>query len=144
MVWAASGREYLGTLVAGWTGRWFAVVVVLLALLPVLLGHPDVIWLAWGLLLAGFIWFEASRSLKYGRVMSRASPILRSPTSCDRHCLVIARHAVGDRARAAPRRRARPSWSPMRTAPWQGSSARRPRTPSPLSGARGYRCPRSR
>ena len=64
VVWAASGREYLGTLVAGWTGRLFAVVVVLLALLPALLGNPDVVWLFWGILLATFIWLEASRSLK--------------------------------------------------------------------------------
>lgn len=65
VVWAASGREHVGTLVAGWTGRGFALVVAILAVLPVILGRPDVIWLAWGLVLAGFIWFEASRSLKY-------------------------------------------------------------------------------
>ncbi|MEO8106376.1 MAG: site-2 protease family protein [Actinomycetes bacterium] len=75
VVWAASGREYLGTVVAGWTGRGFAVVVALLAVLPVLLGRPDVIWLVWGLILAGFIWVEASRSLKYAG-MSRAITVL--------------------------------------------------------------------
>ncbi len=79
VVWAASGREYIGTLVAGWTGRAFALVVAFFALLPVLLGRPDVVWLAWGLLLAGFIWFEASRSLKVAG-MSR----------------IIARLTVGD------------------------------------------------
>jgi len=71
VVWAASGREYIGTVVAGWTGRGFALLVAFLAVLPALLGRPDVIWLAWGLLLAGFIWFEASRSLKYAG-MTRA------------------------------------------------------------------------
>ncbi len=71
VVWAASGREYLGTVVAGWTGRGFAVVVAFFAFLPVMLGRPDVVWLAWGLLLAGFIWFEASRSLKFAG-MTRA------------------------------------------------------------------------
>ena len=68
VVWAASGREHVGTIVAGWTGRGFAVLVAFLAVLPVLLGSPDVIWLAWGLLLAGFIWIEASRSLRYAAV----------------------------------------------------------------------------
>lgn len=75
VVWAASGREYVGTVVAGWTGRGFALVVAFLAVLPVLLGRPDALWLAWGLLLAGFIWFEASRSLKYAG-MSRAINVL--------------------------------------------------------------------
>lgn len=78
VVWAASGREYIGTVVAGWTGRGFALLVAFLAVLPVLLGRPDVIWLAWGLLLAGFIWFEASRSLRYAG-MSRAISALSVP-----------------------------------------------------------------
>jgi Zn-dependent protease len=64
VVWALSGREHVGTLVAGWTGRGFAALLALLAVLPTLLGSTDVIWLAWGLLLAVFIWVEASRSLQ--------------------------------------------------------------------------------
>jgi Zn-dependent protease len=71
VVWAASGKEYLGTTVAGWIGRAFAVLVAALAVLPTLLGSSDLIWLAWGLLLAGFIWFEAGRSLAAASV-SRA------------------------------------------------------------------------
>jgi Zn-dependent protease len=71
VVWASSGKEHVGTTAAGWIGRAFAVVVALLALLPTLLGSPDLIWLAWGLLLAGFLWFEASRSLQVAKV-SRA------------------------------------------------------------------------
>ena len=63
VIWAASGREHVGTIVAGWTGRVFAVLVALSAVLPVLLGSPDLVWLVWGAMLAGFIWFEASRSL---------------------------------------------------------------------------------
>jgi Zn-dependent protease len=63
VIWAASGREHVGTIVAGWTGRVFAILVALSAVLPVLLGSPDLVWLVWGAMLAGFIWFEASRSL---------------------------------------------------------------------------------
>lgn len=76
VVWAASGREYLGTIVAGWTGRGFAVIMACLAVLPVIRGRPDILWLSSGLLLAGFVWIEASRSLKYARV-SRAITGLR-------------------------------------------------------------------
>jgi len=73
VIWAASGRESTGTLVAGWTGRAFAVLVALSAVLPLLLGGTDVVWLAWGLLLAGFIWFEASRSLQSAKASSAIS-----------------------------------------------------------------------
>lgn len=76
VVWAASGREHIGTIVAGWTGRAFAVLVAFLAVLPVLLGRPDFVWLSWGLLLAGFVWLEASRSLKFADV-SRTITALR-------------------------------------------------------------------
>jgi Zn-dependent protease len=73
VIWAASGRESTGTLVAGWTGRAFAVLVAFGAVLPLLLGSTDVVWLAWGLLLAGFIWFEASRSLQGAKASSAIS-----------------------------------------------------------------------
>jgi len=76
VVWAASGREHIGTMVAGWTGRAFAVVVAILAVLPSVLGRPDIVWLSWGLLLAGFVWIEASRSLK-AALVSRAIPELK-------------------------------------------------------------------
>lgn len=64
VVWALSGREHVGTLVAGWTGRGFAAFLAMVAILPTLLGRTDVVWLAWGLLLAVFVWVEASRSLR--------------------------------------------------------------------------------
>ncbi|MEO8328568.1 MAG: site-2 protease family protein [Candidatus Nanopelagicales bacterium] len=70
VVWAATGREHTGTTVAGWTGRGLAVGLVLLAVLPLLLGSNDVVWLVWGLLLAGFIWVEAGRALESARVRS--------------------------------------------------------------------------
>lgn len=64
LVWALSGHEHIGTLVAGWTGRGFAVVLALAAVVPTVLGSTGVIWLVWGLLLASFVWLEASRSLR--------------------------------------------------------------------------------
>ncbi|HVQ86822.1 MAG TPA: site-2 protease family protein, partial [Actinomycetes bacterium] len=70
VVWAATGREHTGTTVAAWTGRALAVLLLFLAVLPLLLGGNDVIWLAWGILLAGFIWTEAGRALQSARVRS--------------------------------------------------------------------------
>lgn len=75
VIWAVSGREHFGTMVAGWTGRVFALLVAFSAVLPVLLGSPDLVWLAWGLLLAGFIWFEASRSLQGAKASRRLSEL---------------------------------------------------------------------
>jgi hypothetical protein len=75
VVWAASGREHIGTVVAGWTGRVFAVVVALSAVVPMAFGSTDVVWLAWGLLLAGFIWVEASRSLAGAKAVRAASSL---------------------------------------------------------------------
>ena len=90
VVWAFSGREDIGTLAAGWTGRGFAVLLAVLALLPSLLGSTDIVWLAWGMFLAFFVWVEASRSLSYATLTRRlrgvsvgelARPILRLPES---------------------------------------------------------------
>jgi Zn-dependent protease len=70
VVWAVTGREHTGTKVAAWTGRVLAIGLVALAMLPLLLGENDVVWLVWGLLLASFIWFEAGRALQTARVRS--------------------------------------------------------------------------
>lgn len=67
VVWAATGREHTGTVVAAWTGRVLAVVLVVLAVVPFLL-VDDAVWLIWGLLLASFIWVEAGRALVQSRV----------------------------------------------------------------------------
>ena len=141
VVWAASGREHIGTIVAGWTGRAFAVLVAFLAVLPVLLGRPDVVWLAWGLLLAGFIWVEASRSLKFAGV-SRAIAALKVVRPGSSGGLRPARHPARRGARAPRPTGARPWWSPMHRGAWPASFDPRPRSPCPRSGARG--CPSRR
>jgi hypothetical protein len=68
VVWAATGRESTGTIVAAWTGRGLAVLLVVLACWPLVNGNNDVIWLVWGLLLASFIWIEAGRALTTARL----------------------------------------------------------------------------
>jgi Zn-dependent protease len=88
VVWAATGREHIGTKVAAWTGRVLAVGLVGLALLPLLFGENDVVWLVWGLLLASFIWFEAGRALNSARLRS-ALPAL-SVRSLTRRAIPVA------------------------------------------------------
>ena len=68
----------MGTVVAGWTGRVFAVAVALSAVLPMLFGYPDLVWLVWGMVLAIFIWIEASRSLKGAQAVKAANAISAS------------------------------------------------------------------
>jgi len=68
LVWAVTKSERTGTVVAAWMGRVLAGVLVALAVAPLLLGNPDIIWLAWGLLLAGFIWMQAGQALRMSRV----------------------------------------------------------------------------
>ncbi len=69
-VWGITGRETAGTITAAWIGRVLAVVIVALAVWPILLGHYKVIWLAWGVLLASFIWIEAGRALHTTKLRS--------------------------------------------------------------------------
>ena len=71
LVWAVTGREGLGTVVAGWTGRLLAVGIVALAVAPLIRGTFDIVWLAWGLLLAGFIWVQAGMALSGARIRGR-------------------------------------------------------------------------
>ena len=68
LVWAVTGSENTGTVVAAWMGRVLAVGLVVVAVAPLFLGNPDILWLAWGLLLAGFIWMQAGQVLRMTRV----------------------------------------------------------------------------
>jgi Zn-dependent protease len=68
-VWAATGREHTGTVVAAWTGRALAVLLVVAAVVP-FLAAGDAVWLVWGLLLASFVWVEAGRALVQSRIRS--------------------------------------------------------------------------
>lgn len=70
VVWALTGREQAGTVVAAWTGRVVAVALVALALLPLFMGSDDIVWLVWGLLLATFVWSGAGRALASSRMRS--------------------------------------------------------------------------
>jgi Zn-dependent protease/CBS domain-containing protein len=68
VIWAASGNESTGTIAAAWTGRVLAGAIVLLAVWPILNGGTNIIWLVWGIVLASFIWIEADRALRSGRL----------------------------------------------------------------------------
>jgi len=75
LVWGVSHRERLGTQVAGWAGRALAVALALLALLPLYRGTLDLVWLAWGMLLAAFIWIQAGQALRGARLRDRLPTI---------------------------------------------------------------------
>lgn len=69
LVWAASGRESLGTLVAGWCGRIAAVALVALAFR---LGLAGYLWdVAICVLIAWFLWLGSGSAIRHGRFMSR-------------------------------------------------------------------------
>lgn len=74
VVWAATGRQRTGTVVAAWSGRVLAVLLVASALLPLLRGGSTV-WLVWGLLLGWFVWAEAGRALVASRVRERLADL---------------------------------------------------------------------
>lgn len=69
LVWAASGRESLGTRVAGWCGRIAATALVALA---VNFGLAGYLWdAALSVLVAWFLWLGSGSAIRHGRLMSR-------------------------------------------------------------------------
>ena len=71
LVWALTGREATGTVVASWLGRVVAVVIAALAVLPTLRGYTDWFWLLWGMAIAAFIWVQAGAALRMSRLRSK-------------------------------------------------------------------------
>lgn len=69
LVWAATGREQHGTVVAAWTGRLLAVGIVAATALTGLWRQPVALVLV--VLVAGFMWQGAGASLRAAAVLSR-------------------------------------------------------------------------
>nr|WP_156004683.1 site-2 protease family protein [Streptomonospora sp. PA3] len=79
LVWALTRRPRAGTVVAAWTGRALAVLIVAV---PVLYGlrtgeAPNLFGLLWALLLGSFIWMGAGSALRAARLRERV-PTLRA------------------------------------------------------------------
>lgn len=78
-VWRLTGSPHTATVVAGWSGRVVAVLVVaVLVGLPLAFGAaPDLLLLVLALLVAGFLWAGASQSIAVGRARQRvrATPL---------------------------------------------------------------------
>jgi Zn-dependent protease len=72
-VWGISRNEHQGTLVAGWSGRVTAVLVLFLPLIMErLLGtEPDLTSYLFAFILAGFIWMGASAAIQSARLRRR-------------------------------------------------------------------------
>lgn len=73
VVWRVTGSPHRASVVAGWSGRVVAVIVVLvLVVLPIATsGRPDLILLLLAVLVAGFLWKGASHAIAVGRVRAR-------------------------------------------------------------------------
>lgn len=91
-VWAATGRRWRGTVVAGWLGRVVAVLVLVWFLvLPLIEGRtPGLYNLVWSVLIAGMLWQGASSAITAGRLHGSAeeldlatytAPAVASPVS---------------------------------------------------------------
>lgn len=72
-VWRLTGAPHTASVVAGWSGRVVAVlVVVVLVGWPLALGaSPDLLLLVLALMVAGFLWAGASQSIAVGRARQR-------------------------------------------------------------------------
>lgn len=73
VVWGVSGNPHRATVVAAWAGRAVAVTIVLV---PVVWSRahdrdPDLVFLAWSVLIAAFIWMGAGQSLRMQRLNQR-------------------------------------------------------------------------
>lgn len=75
LVWKISGNRHLGTVVAGWSGRVVAALLVLWVLWPVVLQGErlDLTRLVWALLIGGFLWQGASQAVRGGQLRLDAS-----------------------------------------------------------------------
>lgn len=74
-VWAASGRRWLGTLVAGWCGRVVALAVVFWGIgLPLLRGSaPGLVMVVWSVMIAALLWQGAGQAIVFGRLRRGAA-----------------------------------------------------------------------
>jgi Zn-dependent protease len=72
-VWKATGRRLSGIVVAAWTGRVVAVIILLIpiVLLPMLGVRPDLLQVLWAALIAAFVWSGAGQSLRVAQVRER-------------------------------------------------------------------------
>lgn len=76
VVWRLTGSPHTASVVAGWSGRVVAVLVVLiLGGLPLLSGRPDLLWLFLAVLVASFLWRGASQAITVGQARRRLSTL---------------------------------------------------------------------
>ena len=116
-VWRVTGRRHTGTVVAGWTGRVVAVVLLGLPFLVAVLRGADVslVDVVWAALLGAFIWVGASQSILQANVQQRLPAV--SARSLTRRAVPVAvdvplaealrRAQLGGCRRAGRRRRGR-------------------------------------
>lgn len=74
-VWRVTGSQHRAAIVAGWSGRVVAILVVAaFLLLPIVQGRaPSLLTVFWVVLIAGFMWRGATQSIVVGRTRARIS-----------------------------------------------------------------------
>jgi Zn-dependent protease/CBS domain-containing protein len=72
-VWKATGRRLFGIVVAAWTGRVVAIIILLIPIvvLPILGLRADLLQVLWAALIAAFVWSGAGQSLRSAQVRER-------------------------------------------------------------------------
>jgi Zn-dependent protease/CBS domain-containing protein len=72
-VWKATGRRLFGVVVAAWTGRVVAVVILLVMIvLPTVRGNStNLVQVLWAALIAAFVWTGAGAALRSAQVRER-------------------------------------------------------------------------
>ncbi len=103
IVWAVTRSRTAGTLVAGWTGRVVALVVVYWLLVrPFLAGQPPgLVSVVWVLVVAGMLWQSAGQAIRYagwrrvaafvsaGRLMTPAVTVASSASVADARAVAV-------------------------------------------------------
>ncbi len=73
LIWGATGRPLTGTLVAGWTGRGLAVLVLFYPFVLARLGgaQPQVVDIIFAVIIAAFLWTGATQAVSQAKVRQR-------------------------------------------------------------------------
>jgi Zn-dependent protease len=102
IVWRATGWRSRGTLVAGWTGRILAIVVVVAVAVWVFTrsGSPDYTNLLWAAFVGFFLWSGAGEAIRAGEMREKAGQI-DARTMATRCVMVRSGRSMADAARAA-------------------------------------------
>lgn len=103
VVWGVSRRPHVGTLIAAWAGRLFALGVAALPWILLATGRassPDLLMIAWCILIAAFLWAGSTQALVSSRIRKKL-PKLQARSLARRGFPVTANVTLADAMRQA-------------------------------------------